>query len=71
MRESLFTTIFTPPAILLNIWAIVGQNVNILLVILISILSVCSLCLKIRNQNLEKRKNEIEIEILKKKQTDK
>jgi putative effector of murein hydrolase LrgA (UPF0299 family) len=55
-------TFFTPPAVILNIGALIGQNVNAILVAAISVSTIVFWVVSIKNKKLEKKKLELEIE---------
>lgn len=57
-----FATIFTPPAVVLNFVALLGQHVNAILVAAISVSTIVFWCVSIKNKKLEKKKLELEIE---------
>jgi hypothetical protein len=51
-------TLFTPPAVILNVYSLVIDNVNVLLLIGVSIVSIVFWCVAIRAKQAEKLKNQ-------------
>lgn len=54
----------TVPAVILNIYNIIVQNVNIIVLLAISIASLIFWIISIQNKLLEKKKNQLEIELM-------
>jgi hypothetical protein len=65
-HSTYLASLFTPPAVIVNISAMLGQNVNFVLVVIISVLTSVFWCISIKNKRLEQKKTQLEIDILEK-----
>ncbi|MCF8359214.1 MAG: hypothetical protein K9H26_10675 [Prolixibacteraceae bacterium] len=66
--KPLFTyiaSLLTPPAFILNIYGIIGENINVCLLIGISVITMLFWVLAIKNKKLEMKKNKQELEAFK------
>lgn len=65
-NSTLLATFFTPPAVILNVMQLIGDQVNILLLITISVVTLIYWGISIKNKRLQNKKEQLEIELLEK-----
>jgi hypothetical protein len=65
-NSTLLATFFTPPAVILNVMQLIGDQVNILLLIAISVVTLIYWGISIKNKRLQNKKEKLEIELLEK-----
>lgn len=65
-NSTILATFFTPPAVILNVLQLIGEQVNILLLISISLVTLCYWGMSIKNKLLQNKREKLEIELLEK-----
>lgn len=60
-RSHYFATLITPPAVILNIYSLIVEHVNLLLLLAVSLASLVFWLLSIKNKRQEILKNRAEI----------
>lgn len=65
-NSTILATVFTPPAVILNVMQLIGDQVNILLLIAISVVTLIYWGISIKNKRLQNKKEQLEIQLLEK-----